>query len=118
MSTEFTEFHHDIDISAAGTTYTEKFKTGAAGHAEVEGTLNVTTITGTLTTLDVTPQYSYDGVTWFDQPASMVFAQATTAGGATAESLDHHFTGMYFRYKMVAGGAAPVIAGTIDAVGK
>lgn len=114
----FTEFHYDIDISAAGTVYTDAFKTGADGHDEVEATLNVTTITGSGTTFDVTPQYSYDKITWFDQPASMCFTQATTAGGATAESKDHSFTGMYFRYKIVTGGASPVVAGTIDAVSK
>lgn len=78
---------------------------------EIEEVLNVTAKTGTLT-LDVTPQYSFDKVNFFDCTA---FAQKSNTG---TEALNRTTTGLYTRYKIVMGGTNPTATFQISAVAK
>ena len=93
------DFVYTKTITTAGTTYSSTFD-----HADTEihlgilETLNVTTVTGTNVTINVTPQISLDGSLWFDGTA---FAEKTATG---SELIENNKVGAYRRYKMVVAG--------------
>ena len=113
-----------IALVAAGTTYLPSESGIEAGHfasREIEATMQITAIVGTDPTLQVTPQYSYDKVTWIDQPSTYVFDLIT--GGVTslpaAQTLQLTTTAIYMRFKLVAAGTVfTSAAGTLWAVMK
>lgn len=90
-------------------TYTPAFDVADA--AQVEETLIVTSKSGTLPTLDVTPQRSVDGGdSWIDDATA--FAQKTNTGN---ETLEEGLLGGLRRYKLVTGGTNPIFGVKIAA---
>lgn len=95
-------------------TYSEVFAyDDVEPQSKVETVLNLTALTGTLPTVDVTPEYSIDGDTWF--ASSTVFTQKTATG---SEGLNLTFTGARMRFKIVLGGTNPIATGEIFALAK
>ncbi len=100
----------DENIIAAGTSYSDILALDKAEGTNVEATLRVTAFTGADTVLTVTPQYSYDKVTWFDCASPSVFAAVSIATSLPHfETINLNFTGIYVRFKYVVAGATPSV---------
>lgn len=108
-------------IATAGTTYSAAtdLSIGDDDINSIETTLSVSALTGADTTLKITPQYSYDKVTWFDQPSDGQFSEVNASTTLpSAESLQLSFAAIYLRYKYVVAGATPSVTFDLYAVGK
>lgn len=94
-------------------TYSQTFDySGQDEQTKIETSLSVTALAGSSPTADVTPQFSYDKLTWFDSTA---FTQKTAAG---TQSLVMSQSALYTRFKVVIGGTNPLLTAKIFAVAK
>lgn len=95
-------------LSSANTFYSAVLDLTTIGGNDVEAHLKVTARSGTTPTLQVIPQYSYDGTDWFDIPSTQDF---TLVDGSTSlpssETLKVPYTGQYVRFKYVVTGTTP-----------
>lgn len=108
-----------ISISAKGTTYSDPVESGHFASREIECSINITALAGTAPTFRVIPQYSYDKVTWFDQPDIFKFDEIAPGDIPHNQTLQLTTTGIYMRFKYLADGTAVTnVAGTIWAVMK
>lgn len=103
------------NIIVAGTTFTTALDLSTLGAKKIEATLDVTAISGVGTSLQVIPQYSYNNITWFDQPVAGQFTTATTIGN---ETLELGVTALYLRYKLVVVGASADVTFDLYSVAK
>lgn len=95
-------------IAAAGTTYSPVLDLTAIGGNDVEIHLKVTARSGTTPTLQVIPQYSYDGSDWFDIPSTTDFSLVdNNTSLPSSETIKMIFTGQYIRMKYVVTGTTP-----------
>lgn len=79
---------------------------------------NMTAVTGTIPTLDITPQWSIDdGTTWFNVEDSSALVQSLAQMTAVSQK-QKHFSAVapLIRFKLVAGGTSPVFTGTLSVV--
>lgn len=107
----------DADSLAAGTYYSREMK--LVDEKDVEQSLSILAggITGTTTTVDVTPQFSFDKKDWFSQSV-LYFDQVDTATALPySESISTSFNALWVRYKVVVAGDGE-FTGKIRAVAK
>ena len=102
-------------IAVAETSYSDVLDMSQVNAKTLEATLDVTSISGSGTSLDVTPQYSYDKERWYDMPADGSFTQVLATG---SETLQLGLVAVYIRFKKVVAGATPNLTFTIYAVPK
>lgn len=88
---------------------------GDEGLSGVEATILITGFTGASGSLVVTPQYSYDKETWFDDNSSVFTAVNGTTSLPYNETKRMNFTGQYVRFKLVTSGVISSITGQIFA---
>ena len=101
-------------LGGVAETFTDVFDYSSVDNVtNVETTRVIDNIAGTTPTVDITPQFSYDKVDWFD--SSTVFTQATADGNETKEL---NTTAMYMRFKIEIGGTNPLADVDIHAVAK
>lgn len=102
-------------LGGVAETYSETFDYSSEENLdEVEANLDVTVLSGSSPTANVTPQISFDKINFND--AATAFAQATAA---TNETITNATTGLYMRFKVVLGGTGdPVLTATVKAIAK
>lgn len=91
-------------LDEAGTSYSEIIDMADKAVDEIEATINVISTAGTDLTINITPQYSYDQVKWFDAPSASRFTEIDEdTADDYAETLEFS-VGIYFRFKIVVAG--------------
>lgn len=95
-------FEINKDLSGTDPIYSEVLDLNAIGGDNVEATLVVNSLTGG-GSLTVTPQYSYNGIIWFDDMNSFTVA----TGATTGETINMVYAGQEVRFKYVLTGSNP-----------
>lgn len=102
-----------ITLSGATTYYSEAIDAGQ--YDEIICFLNTLTQAGTTPTLDISFEFSPDGITWM--ATGDAFTQVTTSTGLTFKRLTANF-GKYLRAKLVLGGTNPKYKLSLTVQGK
>ena len=107
----------DVGGSPAGTHFSQ-IMDFAEKDARIDETLSIKAggVTGTGVTIDITPQFSYDKVDWFDDTTFTQITESTTL--PFSQTIDTATKGRFKRYKIVIAGTTPVFTGRIRSVSK
>jgi hypothetical protein len=97
-------------LGGVDATYSDIFEYADQTITSIEAELVVLDIQGTNPTIDVTPQYSFDGNTWTNH--ATVFTQKTAIGN---EGKEFTFVGSMMRFKIVLGGTNTLVKFKINA---
>ena len=95
----------EYNLTAADTIYSDVLEMVQDGIKSTEATVHLTEVTGTAFTINITPQYSYDKLQWFDAPVANSFVEIDNNNIVDYAETVVFSLGRYVRYKFVIAGA-------------